>query len=491
MAELTAFAPTLHAYAAAAATEAAPGLAARAPFRSHAERGPVSAPASVEGELPGWLLGDLVRTAPAVFDRVVGDRRFRADHWFDGLGLLYGFRIDRRGVAFRQALMQTEVEKASRGGDMPTASFGSPIVRSFWRRLFSPIPVVTDNTNVNVLALGQSRVALTESPHQWAFDPESLELTHRVSYQDRVGEVAMSAHAHFDFARQKVVNVATEIGPTNAVMVYEHGPDERTRTVIGKVKPGRLPYVHAFGLTPKHAVIIGHPFDVNPLAMLWSNKGFIDHFRYRPEQGTKLWLMDRGTGTVRTHLAPAGFVFHVVNAFEDGERTVLDVALYRDASIIDALRRPALEANGLPGLKTSIVRYTMTPNEEHAAVEVLLEDGFEFPSIAYRKKNGERHGVAWGTRVAAGGRSTVIRLDERGQTTFEREGLAFGEPIFVAKPGSSEEDEGVLLIVGGHESADRSELVVLDARTMAPLATATVPVPIPLGFHGTFFRAPA
>jgi carotenoid cleavage dioxygenase-like enzyme len=34
-----------------------------------------------------------VRTAPAVFEQ----NGWRADHWFDGLGLLYGFRFEASG----------------------------------------------------------------------------------------------------------------------------------------------------------------------------------------------------------------------------------------------------------------------------------------------------------------------------------------------------------------------------------------------------------
>jgi carotenoid cleavage dioxygenase-like enzyme len=465
-------------------------LETRAPFRSRAEDGPLAMSAELEGELPAWLAGDLLRTAPAVFQREGASGRFDAAHWFDALGLLYGFRIEGGAVRFRQRLMETEVERASRDGGMPTASFGSPIVRSFWRRLFSPIPKVTDNTNVNLVPLGDQLVALTESPHQWRIDRESLATTERVTYDDEHGALTMIAHPHFDFQRGKIVNVATEIGPQHALVVYEHAPNERKRRIIGKVKVKRLPYVHAFGLTPKHAVLIGHPFDINGLSMLWSNRGFIDHFRYRPEQGTTLWLLDRATGEVRTHVAPSGFVFHVVNAFEDGEKTVLDVALHPDASVVASFRTEHMQRHGLSPLAPSIVRYTMTPGREHAEVETLLEHGFEFPTVSYKKRSGQRHQLAWGARIEAGGASEVLRLDASGQVRrFVDPDFTFGEPIFVAQPGTSDEGAGVLLTVGSHRTEARSQLAVIDADTMAPIARAEVPLSIPLGFHGSFVRS--
>ncbi|WAS97298.1 carotenoid oxygenase family protein [Nannocystis punicea] len=474
-----------------ASAEPAPTVAQRAPFRSAAEAGPFVCDARIDGKIPEWLRGDLVRTAPAVFERTdpASGRTFRARHWFDALGLLYGFRVGDGGVKFRQRLMATEVEVEARGGRTPTASFGSPIERSFWRRLIEPRPRVTDNVNVNVIALGDERVAMTESSHQWAFDPDTLALTRRVAYDDRLGAMTMIAHPHFDFARGVVVNLGVELGPASAVVVYEHAPTSRTRRVVGRVPLRRVPYVHAFGLTPRHAVIIGHPLTVSPLSLLWSNRGFIDHFQWRPETGTTLWLVDRASGQVRTHQAPPGFVFHVVNAFEAGADTVLDVALYPDAGIVDALRSEPLARGGLPPLTPAIVRYTMTPGREHAAVETVLARGFEFPSIAYRTRNGQRHAASWGTRIDAGLRSSVIRLDAGGAVrTHADADFVFGEPIFVARPGAREEDAGALLVVGSHRHEDRSQLRILDAATLEPLATAEAPLPLPLGFHGSFFR---
>lgn len=455
-----------------------------APFRARDET--LARPAELEGEIPAWLRGDLVRTAPAVFDQGA----FQARHWFDALGILYGFRIADGRVDYRQRVMTSVVEQQARQGRSPIASFATPITRSFWRRVIEPIPHVTDNTNVNVVALGDQRVALTESHHQWAFDPGTLALTEPVVYDDKLGgRLAMLAHPHLDCERNLVVSLASKIGAGGGIMVYEHAPNSRTRRQVAMLKLPRVPYVHAFGLTPRHAVIFGHPFDVNPLALLWSNRGFIDHFQWRPEQGTKIWLVDRHGGELRTHLAPAGFVFHVVNAFEDGPDTVLDVALFPDASIVDKLRRDALEQDGLPPLSPAIVRYTLTPGREHAKVETLLASGFDFPAINYRRRSGQRHAVSWGARIDPGLRSSIVRLDASGELQrHQGPDLVFGEPTFVARPGADAEDDGVLLTVGSHRSEDRSELRILDAHTMQPLAHASVPLPIALGFHGSFFR---
>ena len=43
----------------------------------------------VQGEVPTWLAGTLLRNGPAQFE--VGERRF--NHWFDGLAMLHRFTI--------------------------------------------------------------------------------------------------------------------------------------------------------------------------------------------------------------------------------------------------------------------------------------------------------------------------------------------------------------------------------------------------------------
>jgi beta,beta-carotene 9',10'-dioxygenase len=459
-----------------------------APFRGVPER-ELALSASVEGALPDWLAGDLLRTCPALFRH----GKWEARHWFDALGMLYQFRVSGGAVSYRQRLMDTEASRAIRDGDVSHTSFGTPSRRSLFSRLLSPVPASTDNVNVNVVALGGDRVALTESPHQWIVDADTLALSARVRYEDEEGELGMIAHPHYDFARDRVVSLGMRLGRRTQIVLYEHAPSARERSIVGTIDVRRLPYLHSFGLTPRHAVVIGHPFDVNPLTLLASNRGFIDHFRWRPEQGTRLWLMDRRTGAVRQHTAPAGFVFHVVNAFEDAEHTCMDVALFPDPGIVERLRTKQLATRGFPELSPSIVRWTMRPGVEAAQSEVLLAHGFEFPAVSYRKRSGQRHRVAFGARIRADGGAlggALVRLDlESGERTFEQRGFVFGEPTFVGRPGAADEDDGVLLSVGSHVSESRSAMVVLDARTLEHRAWAEVPLPIPLGFHGSFFRA--
>src|SRR4051794_20268265 len=57
-------------------------------------------PVTVTGKLPGWLKGQLMRTAPAGFVRGTS----AVQHWFDAHGLIYAFDLGEQ-PRFRQRLL--------------------------------------------------------------------------------------------------------------------------------------------------------------------------------------------------------------------------------------------------------------------------------------------------------------------------------------------------------------------------------------------------
>lgn len=468
-------------------------LESLAPFRRSPD---VHAPqdAIVTGTVPEWLQGDLVRTCPAVFDQGA----WHARHWFDGLGQVYAFRIGASAVRFQSRLLDSEAAQEIADGRARLSSFGTPTGRTLWQRLVQPVQRSTDNTNVNVVAMGDDLVALTEGARQLRIDAASLRSLGVLTYgRDGLDGTIMSAHPHRDFARRQVVNLATKFGGSGGVVsLYEHGEHgdgERLRKVVGSWQTDRVPYLHSFGLTPSRAVLLAHPFTVKPLAMLWSNRGYIDHFEWRPQEGTRLIVMDRATGATTEHETDALFVFHTVNAFERGGETILDVLAYPSARIMDDFRVDRM-AERLPDLRPSLVRVAIHPGRRRAALETLSDAGFEFPCTHYRKVNGSDYRFAWGAadgpQPEGGYASSIVKVDLHGGATrsFSDGERIYGEPIFVARPGGRDEDDGVLLAVGSSQRAQVSALAIIDARTMALVARAAVPCAIPLGFHGSFIR---
>lgn len=446
--------------------------------------------ALVKGVLPEWLQGDLVRTCPAVFEA----SRWQARHWFDGLGMIYAFRLGDAAVQFQSRLLESEAAAEIAGGPTRLGSFGTSTGRTWWQRAVQPVQRITDNTNVNIVKMGEELVALTEGDRHLRVDARSLRSLGPVGYtNDDLGGTVAGAHPHFDFARGQVVNFTTKFGAGGSVSIYEHGGGERRRKLVGSWQTRRVPYVHSFGLTAAHAIIVAHPLSVAPLDMLWSNRGYIDHFTWRPQDGTRLVVMDRASGAVTEYETDPLFMFHTVNAFERGGETVLDLLAYPSASIMNELRIERM-VEQLPDLRPSLVRFIMRPGRRRAEREALSDVGFEFPSTSYRRVNGADYQFCWGAadgpQTDGSYASSIVKVDVRTgvSSSFSDGDRIYGEPVFVARPGGVDEDDGVLLTVGTSQRAETSALAIIDAKTMALLASAEVPSAIPLGFHGSFIR---
>ena len=97
-----------------------PSIETLAPFR-RSRAYPGALRAQVDGTIPDWLRGEVVRTCPAVFDT----SGWHAQHWFDGLGMLYAFRIGNAGVAFRSRLLDSEAARDA-WQDLPATAAAMP-----------------------------------------------------------------------------------------------------------------------------------------------------------------------------------------------------------------------------------------------------------------------------------------------------------------------------------------------------------------------------
>jgi carotenoid cleavage dioxygenase-like enzyme len=117
----------------------------------------------------------------------------------------------------------------------------------------------------------------------------------------------------------------------------------------------------------------------------------------------------------------------------------------------------------------------------------------ELPRIDYERCAGRPYRYVWGTGRSANGAflDTIVRVDvSTGETSrWAADGCYPGEPVFVGKPESAVEGDGVLLSIVLDAARGVSFLLVLDAQTLGEIARAECPHHIPFGFHGSFFPA--
>ncbi len=446
----------------------------------------------VRGALPAWLRGSLVRNGPARFE--FAQQSYR--HWFDGLGMLHSFTVQDGQVAYANRFLQTaDLREGEATGRITRAAFASDPCRSVFKRvmtLFTP-PAVTENANVNVARLAGHYVAMTEVPLPIEFDPKTLQTLGVFDYgKDGLKGQATTAHPHFDYDRSAAVNYLLQFGRHSDYIVYQIPHGQTHRHLIGSVRVPEPAYMHSFGMTENFVILAEFPLRVNPLKLLTSGKPFILNYEWRPEQPTRFLRMSKHDGSVRVYEGPAFFAFHHVNAFEEGDDIVLDIAAYPDPGIIDAFYLDRLRTGGTAPT-AELRRYRLPAAVGPATYERLSDASIELPRVNYARANGRDYQYTYGVSTRAdqpgGFQNQLVKVDVRARQTqtWREDGTYPGEPVFVAAPDAQAEDDGVILSVVLDAPRGLSYLLVLDARSFTELARAEVPHAIPFGFHGQFF----
>jgi carotenoid cleavage dioxygenase-like enzyme len=444
----------------------------------------------VSGTLPAWLSGTLFRNGPARFE--VGASRYR--HWFDGLAMIHRFTIADGAVSYANRFLRSPAfVEAERAGRIARSEFATDPQRSLLERIGAPFGgAASDNANVNIAPFGDCYLALTETIAPVAFDGVTLETRGPLQYDDKVAGQITTAHTLHDRERRATFNIVTEMGRKSHYHVVRIEDGTLVRTVIASIAVDRPAYIHAFSITDRYVILAEYPLTVNPLDLLLRRKPFIENYRWEPQRAARFHVVRKDGGALAgTYEADAFFAFHHINAFEDGEAIVLDIAGYDDASIIDDLMLQRILAVGeRPIARPSFRRYRLVPGKSAAEIEALSEASIELPRVAPAVE-GKKYRYAYG--ACADGESSFIsnrlaKVDARdGSTAVWSTHDAYpGEPVFVPKPGAVDEDDGVVLSVVLDAAAGNSYLAVLDARSFSELARVDAPHHIPFGFHGIF-----
>jgi beta,beta-carotene 9',10'-dioxygenase len=441
----------------------------------------------VSGSIPPWLAGSLLRTGPAKFE--IGESRMR--HWFDGLAMLHRFTIGEGRVSYGGRYLHSAAYRAAREqGRIVYGEFATDPCRSLFKRVQSMFaPAFTDNANVNVSRLGERFVALTETPIAVEFDPRTLRAANVPPYR-APGQLS-TAHPHRNRGDGGMLNYAAKLGPRSCYRFYAVDPHTaRTRTICS-LPVSQPAYMHSFGLTERWLVLTEFPLVVNPLALALAGRPYIENYRWRPERGTRVTLVDRSSGEVGARFeTDACFSFHHVNAYEQGGEVIVDMCAYEDASVIEDLYLERLRA-GSPVHGATLTRLRLRPGDGAISSTALADGGLELPRINYGRCNERAYRYVWGNANGPGGwLESIVKVDTHDGTRSEWSlpGCYPGEPVFVAAPRAEREDEGVLLSIVLDAERERSFMLVLDAATLQELARAEVPVHIPFGFHGQFAR---
>ncbi|MFO7627923.1 MAG: carotenoid oxygenase family protein [Prochlorococcaceae cyanobacterium] len=464
---------------------------------------------AVRGAIPPELIGTLYRNGPGRLER--GGRWVH--HPFDGDGMITALCFAGGKAQLRNRFVRTEgwlaEEKAGQfvyRGVFGTQKPGGPLANAFDLRL-------KNIANTHVVRLGDQLLALWEAAEPHALDPDSLE-TRGLSRLDGVlkpGE-AFSAHPRFDpghHGAPRMVTFGVKAGPRSTIRLMEFATEadpERGLRAGDLVADGqhRFPgfaFLHDFAITPNWAVFLQNAVAFNPTGFVLGLRGAAQCLASKPGQQGQFWLIPRAggshTGSVPLQIpAPEGFVFHHLNAFEDpltGE-LVLDSIVYPDFPAIgpgEDFRQVDFDA--VPA--GQLMRFRIDLASGEASSQVLEPRTCEFATVNPGLQGLEAR-LAWmAVTEASSGNAPLQAIEKLDLASGERliwsaapRGFV-SEPVMVPRPAASAEDDGWLLCVVWNGERRASDLVILDAASLAEVAVLELPLAIPHGLHGSWVAA--
>ena len=419
----------------------------------------------VTGVVPPDLEGRLLRNGPNPVTTPADPADY---HWFTGDGMIHTIGLGGgRATGYRNRWVRTRhlsTEVATVPPRGPTEPIDGP-------------------ANTHVIRHAGTTLALVESGFPHALSPD----LDRARVHDFDGSLSspMTAHPKLDPDSGELVFFGVDLfGPP---FLRYHVVDAAGQlTATEAIDVPRATMMHDFGLTATRAVFLDQPV-VFDLALVTEGRSM--PFRWAPEAGSRIGLLPRGGrgSDVEWVSMDPSYVFHVVNAFDDGDRAVLDVVRY-DA-VFDTGPGEAL-ARSLPSLH----RWTVDPASGRVLEERLDDAPVEFPRI-----DPAVAGLPYRYAYVVRGGDDPARPSYEGLVKYDLardEAVRFdpgpgrlpGEPVFVRAADGTGEDEGWILSVVFDAARGASDLVILDATSFSgpPVATVHLPARVPFGFHGSW-----
>jgi all-trans-8'-apo-beta-carotenal 15,15'-oxygenase len=448
----------------------------------------------VEGAVPEALRGVLYRNGPGSLR--VGDTPQM--HPFDGDGMVSRFAFEASGVRYRNRFVRTrEWLNEQRAGRMLYRAFGTNLPGGFAKNALRMR--FKNAANTSVVRHGGLLLALWEGGLPHALDPVSLATLGRFDYGGAlrarsplervlVGELPFSAHPSICARTGELWNFGVSVAPRPTLLVHRVDAEGVLRETR-RVPLPRASFVHDFVLTSRWAVFFLTPVRFDVVRALSGRASPVDAIGRDPSAPLTVLLVPRDGGEPRMLRAPACFVFHFFGAREDERgRVIVDGCRMdgfaggsidlRDA---EALRRAHFD-DALP------TRWTIDPDRGRVDEEHLADVPMELPTV--HPTRAARFGWAIARMVRGGApvHTGWAKLDrETGATVLRDETPDItSEPVVVAKPGATDEDDAWLLALVYRAARHRTELVVLEARDLSTVARLALPHHQPPGFHGCF-----
>ncbi len=438
------------------------------------------APTSVEntvteleviGAIPPELNGRFFRNGPNPPKGV-------SAHWFLGHGMIHGIELQGgRANWYRNRYVRTPLLQRE---DAPRIGPDGSIDRR------------VSLANTHVISHAGKILALEEASFPWIVS-EDLET---IAAHDFGGKLTtgMTAHPRICPVTGELLFFGYDAVPP--YLTYHRVSADGTLVQSEAVSVKAPTMMHDWNVTRNYVVFMDLPliFDLSLLTEQSIQEG-TPPIRWSEEYGARLGVMPRnGTGSdVRWYDIDPCYVFHPMNAYEDGGRIVLDVARFPSIVLDEAHFPKTGFGPGEPGVEPAVLyRWTIDPAAGKVTGQPLDDRPAEFPRVADAKvglpyRYGYMMATTGGSVENFGQELYKYDLRQGSSLTYRLPpGQTAGEPVMAAT--GPEEDAGYLLTFVYDRTRNKSDLTIIDASEFqkGPIARIRLPCRVPDGFHGSW-----
>ncbi|OJJ07763.1 hypothetical protein ASPVEDRAFT_89005 [Aspergillus versicolor CBS 583.65] len=471
-------------------------------------------------------------------------------HWFDGLNTLHKFRIENGKVHYMsRSTTKGVLERVKQIGKFDSPTIGASPNQTLGpidpcsTRLGAQQSVFTqssdeafeaflppDAVNINITPRrGYALIIGTDFNMLQVCDAKSLEPKRLFTYaviDEALQGAGICAHQGKDRKRGTQYNYV--IDKTGTTYVFGIDTTSRPSKLLWKTPIFRgATYIHHIGVSQQYVVFVRQPIALDPTK---SSTSMAEMWNIDQKGDTEFYLIDKDSGKhVATYRIPGFLYFHMANAYDfkdaNGKVTVhVDICSYSTkhvpvfeysmSNILDPLT--AFSNGTLVRYELEDVYGTLDPTEiRRGTVRQSISCDLELPRIRKDRSSVPGYRYVWGASDLGGDSpGTQIPVGRLGNGVGVASRAFLGhlvkadwktgkvvhlhptdgdscpcEPIFVERPGSTEEDDGVVLTIVCNRDGTKSVLVVLDGQTMKEIARADMPQVYGIGFHGTFIEA--
>lgn len=435
---------------------------------------------AVTGTIPGALSGAYLRNGSNPQFAPMGPY-----HWFDGDGMVHGIYLQDGTASYRNRWVDTPGLRHERArgkslfGGLANIQFPEP-------ELFAECGIFKNAANTNIVRHAGKVLALWEGgfPTELTWDLDT------VGQWDMGGKLvgAFTAHPKWDDRTGEL----TFFGYDGQKPFLRYHVADRTGALVHSCEI-EIPHgvmMHDFLTTEHYSLIWDFPAVIE-IEHMMSGKSM-----WQPDYGARIGVLPRyGTNAdVRWFEIDPCYVFHFMNAWEEGDRIVAvgcripSVDLnFEDTDGPD----PMADNSGIGLYKWTIDLTAGSVKEEQ------ISSGFqEFPRVndplvGYPTRYG--HLSATLDRSTVGGFDAVMQYDlATGDRTVKklRPGCITGEAVFAHDPQGSDERDGWVLAYEVDTATRSTDLLILDGHDITnEVARVHLPRRVPPGFHGNWLPA--